>query len=55
MIHLSRCLAFLIFCGAAIPITQAQTATLISADESAAHSNEWAIVACSYYIYCNFY
>jgi hypothetical protein len=44
MIHLSRCLAFLILCRVALPSTQAQTASVIPANEAAAHVNEYTTV-----------
>ena len=44
MCHFSRCLAFLFVYGALLPSAQPQTATVIPANETAAHVNEWATV-----------
>jgi hypothetical protein len=44
MSRFSRCLAFLIISQATLAIARAQTATVIPANEAAAHINEWATV-----------
>ena len=44
MSQFSRCLAFLFFCSALLLSSRAQTATVVPANEAAAHVNEWATV-----------
>src|SRR5258707_12402315 len=44
MSQFSCCLAFLVVCSALLPSSSAQTATVILANEAAAHVNEWATV-----------
>jgi len=44
MSQFSCCLAFLVVCSALLPSSRAQTATVILANEAAAHVNEWATV-----------
>jgi hypothetical protein len=45
MIHFSRCIALLIVCGALLSSVDAQTATVIPANEAAAHVNKYATKA----------
>lgn len=44
MSHFSRYIALLIVCSALLSSVHAQTATVIPANEAAAHANEWATV-----------
>jgi hypothetical protein len=44
MIHFSRCIALVIVCGALLSSVDAQTTTVIPANEAAAHIGEYATV-----------